>query len=425
MFDALITFAIRILGAVAAFGLQALLARLMGVSDFGHYVLVWTWLLSIGSLATLGFAESAIRFAPRYASRGRTGHLSAFFNYGFTAIAATSLVSAGVAAVVSNLLPISNDSKSLIFYVAIAMPFLALEYFLDGMARAMGWFRLTTIVIYIVRPLAIAAVCLSFYATGITLTADIICSTVIVALAFTGLILQLIMRQRIAAGGTRKAPTTAHRSLWIKASLPMLVVATLDDLMLNGDVALVGLLLSQQDAALYFVAGRILVLAGFAQFALYFVYGRSFSLALANRDFATLNKDFNKATLITLAGTIGAIAATLVAAPYLLKVYGGDYGEAQNIIWLLSLSFIARGFSGQAHELLLITGHQRLLTVINGAAIALGAILIVLLVPIWQLNGAAFAVAITTWLRGIALYLKARHAVSRPSLTSTRKSHAL
>jgi O-antigen/teichoic acid export membrane protein len=411
VYDAFLTFLIRLIGAVAAFGMQALLARLMQIDDFGHYVLVWTSLLSVGSFATLGFAESALRFAPRYAVRGRAGDLLGFFKNGFFTIASASALIATVGIATEIWAPFTDTTRSLIFYVALAIPFLALEYFLEGMARAMGWFRLTTVTVYIVRPAAVAAACLLLHYSGVAMTAQTVCRIVIASLALTSIFILLVMWKRLGDGTSHREPARGQRQLWLKASLPLLAVAILDDIMTNGDIALVGLLTTPHDAAQYFVAGRVLVLASFAQFALYFVYGRKFSLAFADRGTTTgpsvntgeLQHLLLSATLTTVCATLAALAVMLVLGPYLLALFGTDYVARQELLWLLSLVFIARGFSGQAHQMLMIAGRQMTMTIINAAAVLFAGLLIFVLTPSHGAEGAAIGVAIASALRAVML----------------------
>ncbi|MEN0001455.1 MAG: lipopolysaccharide biosynthesis protein, partial [Pseudomonadota bacterium] len=62
--SSLAAFAIRIANAVIAFATQIVFARLMGIEDYGIFVLVWITMVIIGSLSCLGFQTAIIRFVP-------------------------------------------------------------------------------------------------------------------------------------------------------------------------------------------------------------------------------------------------------------------------------------------------------------------------------------------------------------------------
>src|ERR1700721_3279152 len=55
-------FLIRVVSAAIAFISQILLARWMGVFEFGVYVYTWTWVLLIGGMVDLGLGSAAQRF---------------------------------------------------------------------------------------------------------------------------------------------------------------------------------------------------------------------------------------------------------------------------------------------------------------------------------------------------------------------------
>jgi O-antigen/teichoic acid export membrane protein len=402
VYDALTTFLIRVGGAAIAFALQALLARLMTANDYGQYVLVWTWVLSLGSFAALGLAESAVRFLPRYIARDRAADTLGFFQFGTGTIGVVSSLFALAAIVADHWLPISTENQQVVLFVAMALPFLAVEYFLDGIARAMGWFKMTAMTIYIARPVTIGLAILALYGIGTQLDAQITNTVLVLALAATAAALYLAVRHSLW-NNNDLTPRMTLQKLWLRSSLPMLIVATLDDLLMYGDVVLVGLLLSPADAAVYFVAGRVLALAAFAQYALYFVYGRVFSLAVAGGNKTLLRREFLRSTSATVATTLAAVGLTIIMAPYLLMLFGKEYPHAAEFVWLLGLGFLARGIGGQAHELLMIAGNQMELVATNAVAILIGIGLITILAESWGLPGAALGAALALVIRSIAL----------------------
>src|SRR5207253_6582754 len=71
-------FLIRVINAAFAFGVQILLARLIGRFEFGIYVYVWTWVLVLGQAVDLGLGTTAQRFIPEYRERGASALLRGF-----------------------------------------------------------------------------------------------------------------------------------------------------------------------------------------------------------------------------------------------------------------------------------------------------------------------------------------------------------
>src|ERR1700722_619155 len=61
-----IVLVVQVVGAGLAYGLQVLLARLLGASDFGIYTYVFVWVTFVSLVAGLGFPAASIRFLPVY-----------------------------------------------------------------------------------------------------------------------------------------------------------------------------------------------------------------------------------------------------------------------------------------------------------------------------------------------------------------------
>ena len=68
--NAITAFAVRCLSAALLYVSQIVLARWMGGNDYGIYVFVWTWVLVLGGLSTLGAGTALIRLVPSYQEGG-------------------------------------------------------------------------------------------------------------------------------------------------------------------------------------------------------------------------------------------------------------------------------------------------------------------------------------------------------------------
>src|SRR5690606_27199657 len=141
---------IRAASAVLTFGLQVLLARLMPLDDYGGYVAVWTWMLALGSFAALGFAESSIRFLPRYQVLGRGGAIHGYWRLALRAIAVAAVPLVLGTTLAGWLLGFDTRVGMTVLLIGIGLPLLAMEYFFEGVGRSFGWFGLATVPVYLV-----------------------------------------------------------------------------------------------------------------------------------------------------------------------------------------------------------------------------------------------------------------------------------
>ncbi len=75
-------FAIRVVSAGIAFLSQILLARWVGLHEFGIYTYVWVVINVVGTLCALGFSTSAVRFIAEYRTRGEFALVRGFLRTG-------------------------------------------------------------------------------------------------------------------------------------------------------------------------------------------------------------------------------------------------------------------------------------------------------------------------------------------------------
>ena len=394
MLDAVVAFAVRVASAGLVFVLQVVLARLMDLGEYGSYITAWTWLVMLGAFVPLGFAESAVRFIPRYRARGRHGSALAFCRFGIRTVLLTSLLIAGFATILALGGRFDQDRVGLIMLiVAAGLPFLAVQNFLEGVARAHGWYRLTSIPIYIVRPVLIMAGCAAIVWYGAPLDLLSVGGAVVSAMLLVTLFLAVAVHRAVGREPQPVSPddVTGSRRVWFRASAPLMLVAGMEDLLIYTDVLVLGALLEPDQVSIYFAAARALALANFVYYAFYFVSARGFSIsnALADRD--KLQQAVWATTRATFWFTALAVAATLVAGPWLLAAFGEGFAGGYGVMWILGAGLVIRGLAGQSAELLITTGRQRDILIAGGTAVVFNVALSVLLVPRLGIEGAAIA----------------------------------
>lgn len=404
--EAAIALIIRVASAALVFGLQVLLARLMPTESYGGFVSLWTWMLALGSFAALGFAESSVRFLPRYQARGRVSAVVGYWRHGLAIVAGGSVALGLFAAITAVVLGLPNGHSLTLLLVAVGLPFLAMEYYLEGVARSFGWFRLAAVPVYIVRPVLIAATCLVLSGAGVALTLPVVGAVLVGAMALVTAGLTLVMQRRLArlSSDGRRA-SAGQKRLWLRASLPLLLLSGLEDLTSYADLLMLSLLADAEAVAVYFAAARSLALAGFVAYAMTLVFGRRFALDRAGRSRAELQASITQSTRVTLWATLVAVAGGIAAGPLLLEAFGPQFADGYVVMLVLGLGMVVRAMAGQAGEALIVLGRQRAGMVVGLLVLAVTAGLALLLIPIWGMLGAAVASAAAMSARTVALTL--------------------
>lgn len=398
--NALTSIAVRIAAAFVGLGLQILLARFMALDDYGVYVILWTWVSVVGQVGVLGFYDSAARFIPRYGRRDKQAHLAGYLATGFRAVLLGSGLLAAAALAFLFLLPGLIDPAFLlpIGVLALGFPVLSLETYLTGVARGFGWYVLSTVPGFILRPVLIMLGVGLAELMGLALDAVTVLCLVVLASVLV-LLLQAILMQARLPKESRPTTTPQRRRFWLMASVLMMPAMTAEELFVWIDVLLLGFLVPPDQASLYFAAQRSLSLAAFVQYGFMLVAARGFSLSLASADRAGLQARITRSTNATFWLTIPSVALTLVAGYPLLHLFGEAFVSAYPCLVLLGLAYVVRAATGQAAELLVVQGRYRLSLAIVSISVAACLALMLALVPLWGITGAAAAMVLVQLIR--------------------------
>ena len=261
-------FIIRILSAGITYLSQILMARWMGVQEYGIYINVWVYVLLLGYVCNLGFAPASQRIVPEYRETGQDallrGYLfgSRLFSIGLaTAIGATGLLGLYFFG------HLMTSHLVIPLYLGMfCLPLFGITDIQDGMSRSYNWTDIALVPTYLVRPLMILLVLAGGHAYGLPANAVTAMGGAIFACWFTGIVQYLALRHRLK-GQIRPGPKQFAYRTWFKWSLP-LFLAEGSHLMLGYiDVLVLEHYVSPADLAVYWAAAKTLALVSFVYFS--------------------------------------------------------------------------------------------------------------------------------------------------------------
>jgi len=411
----------RILAAGLAYVFQIYLAKSLGIENYGIFVTFWTWQVILTHVSVMGFSESAVRFLPRYATRLREDLTYGFMSNGLKFIIVTSVftaLSCGAALYFFGDLLADNMMGSAIV-LAVGLPILALELYIEGVARGLGWTLFAVIPGFILRPIIVMGALFALGLNGFPLTAEL-------ALAATiGVTLVLICLQAIIIKlqVKRVKPKTSlnHRRrlrrYWIYAALPLVVVTGVEELLYWSDIVILGFMMPSESVSVYFAALRCMAIAGFIHYAFMLVFAREFSLANAEGDKTELQNRVHMASTWTFWLTIPAVLVTLAAGPLLLSLFGEEFVSGQTIMLIIGIGLVGKATVGQASNLLIVVGRERLNVLIAGFSLVMNIAISVSMVPMFGIAGAAIGTAVSQILRSVLLYYYCRAKIDVSVIT--------
>jgi O-antigen/teichoic acid export membrane protein len=389
--------AIRIVSAAIAFLSQILLARWLGADDFGVLAALLVWVNVLGTVSTLGFATSVLRFLPQYLTEGslplargfhRTGMLIALL--AGAAIAALGLL---LIAGSTTLLPAPYAEPARM--ALLSLPAFALDDFLDGVGRSRGWVALALMPPYIIRPLMILLGVALLELSGAPLDATGATFAAAAAIWISALA-QLALQGRPLAVAMHAGPHAYDLRLWTRVSLPMLLLDGVALLLLNIDIILLGFFVGPGEIARYFAAQRIISLVSFIHFAVAAAAVSHFATCHVTGDREALRQEFGRGRALAFCPSLILTIVLLALGKPLLLLFGPDFVSAWPVMAILGVGLLARAAAGPAQSLLVSTGHHTATVFVLCATCSINCCLGIALIPRHGLIGAALASMLAT-----------------------------
>jgi len=402
-------FVIRVASAGIMFGSQVLLARWMGGTEFGTYVYVWTWLILLGDLVHLGVPLTAQRFVPEYTQAGSFDLLRGYLVGSRWITFLMGTVAAVIGALIVHTIEHSLDSRVIMpFYLACAaLPFYALTFMMDGLARSYNWINLALLSPYIVRPLMVIVGLAALRLAGVTLDATTAMAVLAGATWLTTLnqLLRLDRRLKSAVAPGRR---TYDFRLWLGTALPIILVWGMYTLLTSTDVLVLKQFRPAADVAHYYAAAKTLALVSIIHFAVAATAAHRFTAYHVAGDRAGLAAFAAETIRWVFWPSLVACLLVIALGRPLLMLFGENFVTGYPIMAILAVGQLARASIGPAERMLNMLGQQRACALAYAGAFTVNIAGCLLLAPAYGGVGAAGATAAAFVVESALLYLIAR-----------------
>jgi O-antigen/teichoic acid export membrane protein len=407
--NALIAFAIRVVSAAIAFISQIVMARMMGQHEYGIFVFVWVLVVLVGNLSCLGFHSAQIRFLPQFEASNdveRIRGLTATARL-FALISSTSVLCVGLLALHFLGGLIEPYYVTPLFIALFIVPMIALGDTMEGTARANSWAIVALSPTYIIRPLLILAFMLLAVRLGAVKTAE---TALVASLAATYVttVAQFFnitwrLRRRFDRG-----PAQVEFVPWFKVAVPIFLIEGFIFLLTNSDTVVTGLFLAPTDVAIYFAASKTMALVQFVYFSVKAATAPHFSALFAAGDRPALARFSSQSVRWVFWPSLVVGSAALVLGNLLLGMFGEGFTAGHSVMVILFLGIMCKAAVGPGEVLLTMAGEQSLCVKLYVVALASNIGLNVLLIPLYDIDGAAAAAALAMLVEAILLHVAVR-----------------
>lgn len=415
-------FFIRIANAGITYLSQIIMARWMGAFEFGIYVYVWTWVLIVGLVADLGFANTAQRVIPGYLQRGQLDYVRGFIHASRWIPGIFVTILAILAAGLIWLLQDRLDSYLVLpmLIACIALPPYGLTDAQDGTARAFGWINLALVPPYIVRPSLLLLVMMVFLVLRVPLNAGSAMEAAVISTWLTSMG-QIIVFDRRFRKWIEPGPRSYARREWIVSSLPVLF-STLFQFMLS----YVGVLVLQvhnppDDIAVFYAATKLTAIVSMVYFSVAASAAYRFAALHAEGNVQGLQAFYRNSVSWTFWPTLLVGVGIVAFAKPFLWLFGSEFTYGYWLVVVLTLGLVIRASIGPGEQILNMLGHQRMSAMVYAISFLFNLVLCLLIIDDLGPMGAAIAATASIVLETMLLHLAIRDRVGIVAFISFRR----
>lgn len=403
----MMSIAIQVFGLGFSLLTAIVLARVLGPEQYGVYSYVLAIVSILAIPAMFGLPTLIVRETAKSEVKGEWGKVRGLWFWSNSVTASLSLI---IAIITATLLWLNRDSFTQIQFLTFAwgiafIPLSALAALRGASLRGLRKVIQGQLPEQIVKPVLFIIMLAVVSVTGIKqLTAEsaMMFNALSAGVAF---IFGAWMLFRVKPKQLNTAKKEFERKAWVTSVVPLAMVAGLDILIHQTDIVMLGLLGTSEEVGIYRVAiqGATLITIGTAMVGM--VVNPYFSRLYNQNEM----EKFKKLT------TYSARAAFIVVLPIAIVfifagewlvtlVFGQSYSAAALPLVILTVGQLIHVAVGLGGPLLNMCGYEKATLYAQIAAVITNITLNYTLIPIYGINGAAYATFIAILVRKIAIW---------------------
>ena len=385
--------------------MQIVLARTLGVREFGVYTVVWALIIILLIPGKLGFDLSSIRFVSQYRARQEWDLVRGYIRSAILVAILSSSIVGLLSAAVLGLLSVNGlvEFGYLGTYLVglLILPVFSLVAVNSGILRGLDRLSQSLISQNVVFPLGVSTllpVTGYFSQTPDAKTGLVTCGVVLVAVCC----LQLYLIVRALSPGAKSRKASYDTKNWIKTSVTIGGGAGLEQLIAQIDVLLLGSLVGATFAGVYAVAVRFTRLVNLGLQISNQSTAHMLSGLYAEGRIDRLQKVVSLTALMSAATSIPLLVVFFLFPSQMLSLFGEVFSQQGAALFqILLLGQFANAVAGPNGVVMYMTGHHNAMFWILLSTLVVSVLSIVLLLQIMDVVGVAYAASLAMVFRNV------------------------
>ncbi len=403
------TFILKFFSFSSLYIINFIIAKNLGSEELGIFSLFLVFYNLIVIIGLLGLDTGLLRFIPQYNKNHLIYRLHNILNKSVIVLGIWSAILIVILLIISSILLesfFSGLQKDFLFYLFIIIsPLIIFSKYYSVVLRGFKSIGLSILFDNLLHRVLI----LFFLLTVITLnikTDNLSILTFLLALIVGSLfILPIgwkIKRKNVRRNGLIQQKDNFSVKEILKITVPMFLTSSM--LFLAGwtDSLMIASFLDSSSVGVYTVCLQLSFLINFSLIGIHTVITPKFSELFWNNQIIELKNTVKNSAKFTFWSSVPILIILVVFSKDILGIYGDEFEKAYLVLIILCSSQLIRSCIGLVFQLLNMTGHEKITNRILIITLVINILTNAILIPIYDLLGAAIATFVSNAIRDIS-----------------------
>jgi len=422
------SFGIQIISIVIIFINNIFFTRLFGATVYGNYTYIFSWIILISALSTLGLDELLVREVSAYKNNEKQGSISLIVSWATKLVIFSSAISGTLFLFVIYFFNIQQELQSFDAFVIslLAIPIIAILYTYQSTMQGLKKIILGQLPEKIIRPLFFLIFLLGYYLLFNKKFNDVLITLVslnLLAFALSTIFILFFVYKYIIVNIRDKIPLN-HRRKWVNSALLIFFINSIAIINTKTDILMIGFFEEFDQVGIYNVALKLSQIIFITIFVINIVIAPLISQLYTSRQMAKLQKLINNSALFMLVLSVPITLVLIIFNRQFLAIFGIEFISGSNSLIILCIGQLINILGGSVGNILIMTRHEKESVKSMIVSVVINIVLNATLIPHLGIDGAAYAtvISIFTW-NTLMLY----YVYKRTGLNATafyfRKKH--
>ncbi|HJN64176.1 MAG TPA: flippase [Flavobacteriales bacterium] len=388
-----ISFFLRFGGLAVGYLLTLVIANLFGAKGLGDYVLAITVLRLFTLLAKAGLDTTSIRFIASFASKDKWTSIFSLRKQVITILSFTSVFASVLmyflAIPIADLINAKSEYIELNAFFVLPMAFFMLHYqSLRGLKRIAEFsffYRMSQALFSVI---SIVIIYQFTQDSEVPVYAYLVSVIIVSFLSF--LSFRFWLKNRSDGKESAEKEIMSYSTL-LKISIPLMFAQSVQFIMAWTDKLMLGAMTTPEDVGIYHTAFKLSMFAAVALMSINSIASPKFAEMFGKNDMEGLKKVVHQSTKMIFWTSVPLVTIFFIFPEFFLGLFGEEFKIGVTAFIFLSCGRLVSSFSGSVGNILQMTGNQNIYALILFFGAILNIVLNLILIPKYDINGAAVA----------------------------------